>query len=103
MDLLMIEFSVAVVHTDQEGFQKLVGSTPTYISMNKIKYFHRIDRQFAAELCNNSGDLNPDVVTEYTVFNFGGGESVLIAEPFDDIVAKLTEANAIFNSRRFNG
>lgn len=103
MDLLMIQFDVAVVHVDQEGSQKLVGTTPTYISMNKIKYFHRLDRQLAEELCNNSGDVNPDVVTQYTIFNFGGGESVLIAEPFDDIVSKLTEANTIFNSRRLHG
>lgn len=103
MNLLMIEFKVAVVYADQEGLQKLVGTTPTYISMSKIKYFHKIDRQFATELCNNSGDVNPDVITEYTVFHFGGGESVLIAESFDDIVAKLSEANTIFNSRRIHG
>lgn len=103
MSLLMIEFDVVVVGRSDRGEHRISSINPTYISMDKIQYFYKIEPGFAEDLCRNSGDVNPEEVSNYTIFSFGMEDKVLIAESFDAIVEKLNKANAIFHSRNING
>lgn len=102
MNSLLIEFKVAMVSNLESGDQGIHRVIPTYVSVDKIKYIHKIGDDLARSLCQTS-DLNPDDVINYTIVHLGNQDQILLAESVESVVKKLEDAGLVHHSRNLNG